>query len=68
MAPETVEARLTALEAEVSRLKILVEDKNGPWWKEWAGAFLKDPYFEKARKYGQQYRESLRPKEGGSND
>src|SRR5262249_12812536 len=60
-----VEDRLKALEADVARLKQLVEPAQAvPWWKQWAGAFLNDPYFEQAMKYGRQYRESLRPKKG----
>jgi hypothetical protein len=37
-------------------------NKSEPWWKQWAGAFLNDPYYEKAMKYGREYRESLRPR------
>jgi hypothetical protein len=63
MAERSLEERMTALETEVFRLKQLVEpQKRGPWWEEWAGAFLNDPYFEQAMKYGRQYRESLRPR------
>jgi hypothetical protein len=63
MATDNVEARLSALEEEVTKLKVLVEEKKTPWWKQWAGAFLNDPYFEEARKYGRAYRESTRPKQ-----
>ena len=63
MANGSIEERVAALEAEVPRLKQAVLPRsNTPWWKEWAGAFLNDPYYEKAMKYGRQYRESLRPK------
>ena len=67
MAGKSLEDRVAALEAEVVRLKQLVgpQKKAAPWWEEWAGAFLNDPYFEKAMKYGRQYRESLRPRKGG---
>lgn len=63
MANSELEKRLTALEAEVSQLKLLLQ-KNKPQknWKVIIGAFLNDPYFEKAMKYGRQYRMSLRPK------
>lgn len=61
-----IEERVAALEAEVRRLQQLVEPKKTvPWWEEWAGAFLNDPYFEEAMKYGRQYRESLRPRNSG---
>jgi len=66
MASRSLEERVAALEAEIVRLKQLNEPKKAtPWWEEWAGAFLNDPYFEKAMKYGRQYRESLRPPKAG---
>ncbi len=62
----SLEERVDALEAELIRLRQLVEPRKPvPWWKEWAGAFLNDPYFEQAMKYGRQYRESLRPRKTG---
>ena len=64
MARNNLEERLTTLEMEVARLKAKVEGQTAlgvPWWKQWAGAFLNDPIYEKAMKYGRQYRESLRP-------
>ncbi len=63
MASSELEKRLTALEEEVFRLKLLVQ-KNQPAknWKAIIGTFLNDPYYEKAMKYGRKYRESLRPK------
>lgn len=67
MAGGSIEERVAALEAEMIRLKQLVEpQKSVPWWEEWVGAFLNDPYFEQAMKYGRQYRESLRPRKGRS--
>jgi hypothetical protein len=63
MASESLEQRVAALEAELDRVKQLIgQQKMVPWWQLWAGAFRNDPYFEKAMKYGRQYRESLRPK------
>ena len=63
MAGENLEQRVTALEAEVLRLKQAVEpQKQLPWYDEWFGAFLNDPLFEQAMKYGHRYRESTRPK------
>jgi hypothetical protein len=63
MAGGSLEERVAALEAELLRLKQSIEPKKEISWVEmWAGAFLNDPYFEKAMKYGRQYRESLRPK------
>jgi len=55
----SVESRLAALEEEVSRLKNLVEEKaKRPWWREIAGTFKDDPYYEMAMKAGREYRES----------
>ena len=63
MSAMSLEDRMAALEAEVNRLKrIIEEDRSIPGWKKMVGAFLNDPLFEKAMKYGRQYRESLRPK------
>lgn len=66
MASENLEDRVAALEAEILRLKQMVEpSKPTPWYEEWFGAFLNDPLFEQAMKYGRQYRESTRPKKKG---
>ena len=62
MSAESIEKRVAALEAEVTALKRKLTEKNSPWWKKWAGAFLNDPYFAQAVKYGRRYRESLRPR------
>jgi hypothetical protein len=63
MASENLEQRVTALEAEVLRLKQIVEPQEPASWVDlWTGAFLNDPLFEKAMEYGRKYRESLRPK------
>lgn len=63
MSAENIEQRVAALEAEVARLKEQAgKSPNEPWWKNMVGAFLNDPYFEKAMKIGRKYRESTRPK------
>lgn len=62
MSALTIEERLTRLEQEVARLKMKVVDDETPGWKKFVGAFLNDPYFERAMEYGRQYRESQRPK------
>lgn len=60
----SLEERVAALETEVARLKDRISDqgvkKEG--WEAIVGTFLNDPYYEKAMKYGREYRESLRPK------
>jgi hypothetical protein len=64
MSAGSLEERVAALEAEVAQLKNQIGnreiEKTG--WKAMVGTFLNDPYYEKAMKYGRQYRESLRPK------
>lgn len=64
MAGGSIEERLAAVEAEIARLKDQIIDRGAKkaGWEAMVGAFLNDPYFEKAMKYGRQYRESLRPK------
>jgi hypothetical protein len=62
MSGESIEKRVAALEAEVSELKKLVKKDAEPWWQKIIGTFRDDPYYERAMKYGRQYRESLRPK------
>lgn len=65
MDPIDLEARVAALEPEVSRLKGLVEKSAEPddsWVSKIAGTFANDPIFEEAMRLGREYRESLRPK------
>lgn len=64
MAGMNLEERVAALEAEVAQLKdhILDHGTKKSGWEAIVGTFLNDPYYEKAMKYGRQYRESLRPK------
>lgn len=66
-----LEARVTALEAQVARLLSKLEPTaepapgdgvSQPWWRRIAGTFEGDPYFAEAMRLGREYRESLRPK------
>ena len=57
-----LEDRVTALEAEVARLKKKLDKDSRPWTEKIAGAFANDPAFEEAMRLGREYRESLRPK------
>jgi hypothetical protein len=59
-----LEKRVAALEAEVAKLKEIVDNSKPkePWWKEIVGAFRGDPAFLEAMRLGREYRESLRPK------
>ena len=65
MATVKLEDRVSALEAEVARLKAKVEgpaDSPLPWWKQIQGSFANEPAFEEAMRLGRKYRDSLRPK------
>ena len=64
MASGSLEERVAALEVEIAQLKKQILERTNPkaGWQAMVGAFLNDPYFEKAMKLGRQYRESLRPK------
>ena len=65
MAARELNARVAALEAEVSRLKERLErgDKTSKHWVDTVyGAFANDPDFLEAMRLGRKYRESLRPR------
>ena len=65
MTATSLEERMTALEAEVARLKKALESEARPlpWWKKIVGVYKDDPEFEEAMRLGREYRESLRPKD-----
>ena len=58
---EKLEQRLAMVESELAQLKDKICQGEAPWWKAWMGAFQDDPYFEKAMKYGQQWRRGPKP-------
>ncbi len=65
MATVSLEDRVSALEADVARLKARVEGAKAsgdPWTDVVWGSFANDPAFEEAVRLGREYRESLRPK------
>lgn len=64
MAGKSLEERVANLEAEVAHLReqILEHGVKKEGWEAIVGTFLNDPHYEKAMKYGRQYRESQRPK------
>lgn len=67
MSASPIEDRVTALEAEVARLKAKVEGgekPKDPWLETVWGAFRGDPDFLEAMRLGREWRESFRPKLG----
>jgi len=63
MNPSEIEARVSALEAEVANLKRQSRgsSKAQPWWDRIAGTFANDPAFVEAMRLGREYRESTYP-------
>ncbi len=70
MSTSALEDRLAFLEAEVARLKVLVEGRSSKrkheadWLDKIWGSFANDPIYEEAMRLGREYRESLRPQGG----
>ena len=63
MAVRKIELRVTALEAEVTRLKQRLGDEPQEHWVDKVyGVIADDPDFLEAMRLGREYRESLRPK------
>ena len=69
MSTETLEGRLSVVEKEVAELKNLVALKQSrmgtAWWEQIFGSFADSEGFEEAVRLGREYRESLRPEDGG---
>ena len=62
----SVEERLTAIEAELARLKEIKRNSESnpvPWWEKIRGDFKDDPDYDKAMELGRKWRESFRPKD-----
>jgi hypothetical protein len=61
VATNTIEERLTALEADVARLKqecLGAGERAVPWWERRFGAFKDDPAYDEAMRLGAAYRQS----------
>lgn len=63
MATTSLEERVTALEAEVARLKHVPQTQQEqaakkPWWERRFGAFKDDPMYDEAMRLGAEYRRS----------
>jgi hypothetical protein len=65
MASVKLEQRVAALEAELARLRQLLEGPPPlaqPWWERIAGTFANDPAYDRAMELGLKHRRSLRPR------
>ncbi len=65
MTTAQLERRLAALEAELSQLRAVLEEKASPdqlGWRRIIGSFANDPAFDEAMRLGREWRESFRPK------
>ncbi len=65
MQATTLELRVSALEAEITRVKeqlARTAPAQGDWLDEIFGVLDHDPIYEEAMRLGREYRESLRPK------
>jgi hypothetical protein len=62
MAVLSIEERMTALEAEVARLKrqMMAQSPQAdiPWWERRFGAFQDDPLYDQAARLGAEYRKA----------
>ena len=65
MATAKLEARVTAMEIEIERLKRQLEidrmPKTLPWYDKIFGTFKDDPEYDEAMRLGREYRLSQRP-------
>ena len=61
-----LEERVAFLEAEVARLKDVLENGSSaesptsPWWGKIAGTFADDPMYDEAMRLGREYRDAQR--------
>src|SRR4029450_5384787 len=67
MASPSLEERMTALEAEVTRIKQTVAAQELqppiPWWDRIFGTFANSEDYDEAMRLGREYRASLRPQD-----
>ena len=61
MSNESVEQRLSALEAEIAVLKQQVGSKSPNWLEQVTGSFKDNPIFDEVMAYGREFRDLDRP-------
>ncbi|HVS70582.1 MAG TPA: hypothetical protein VHQ47_04935 [Phycisphaerae bacterium] len=62
MSNKQIIERLNSIQEELDEIRRSVAGGNGSEWRAVAGSFANDPLFEKAVKFGAEYRKSLRPR------
>jgi hypothetical protein len=62
MSTQSLEQRVTRLEAELARIKLPkpTTEAEAPWWKTIVGMHANNPYFEAVVEQGRAYRQSLK--------
>jgi hypothetical protein len=62
MSKEQIIKRLDSIQRELDELRRSISSGQKSEWRAIAGTFANDPLFEKAMKYGAEYRRSTMPK------
>jgi hypothetical protein len=62
MSNKQIMQRLDSIQRELDELRKSISDGNQSEWRAVAGTFANDPLFDKAMKYGAEYRRAQRPK------
>jgi hypothetical protein len=63
MSNKQIRERLDSIQQELDELRRSIAGGKPSEWRAAAGSFANDPLFEKAMKFGADYRKSMRPKQ-----